>query len=55
MINGTEITYKEFLDEYRDENNKDKTVEIVNPDTNKITELSQEEFKEMIKDENSTT
>lgn len=54
MVNGTELTYKEFLEEYRNENNKDKSIEIIDPKTNEVIELTEEEFKEMFKDENIT-
>ena len=48
---GTNLSYKEFIEEYKDENNKDKSVEIVNPNSNKVTEMTEEKFIEFIKDE----
>ena len=42
---GTELDLKDFILEYKNENNEDKTVEIIDPVTEEVRILSEEEFK----------
>ena len=42
---GTELDLKDFILEYQNENNEDKTVEIIDPVTEEVRILSEEEFK----------
>lgn len=42
---GTELDLKDFLLEYKNESNEDKTVEIIDPVTEEVRTLSEEEFK----------
>ena len=46
---GTEISFDDFIEEYKDENNNGGTVELVDLITSEVTEISEEDFKEIIK------
>lgn len=48
-MEGTKIELDEFIDEYNNRNDEDGLVEIVDVETNKITQITEEEFKEIIK------
>lgn len=48
MINGTELTYEDFIEEYKNKNNKDRNVEIIDPSSDEVTEIIEEDFKKMI-------
>lgn len=52
---GTELKYEDFIEEYLEENNKGGSVEIIDLETDEVTEISEEDFKEMIKEENIET
>lgn len=51
-MNGTEMNYEDFIEEYKDENNNGGSVEMIDLKTDEVTELSEEDFKELIKDKN---
>ena len=44
-ILGSHFDLKDFILEYQNENNEDKTVEIIDPVTEEVRILSEEEFK----------
>ena len=46
---GTEISFDDFIEEYKDENNNGGTVELVDLITSEVTEISEEDFKDIIK------
>lgn len=48
---GTEMSFDDFVKEYREENNEDMTVELIDPDSNEVTTLTKEEFEEYLNDE----
>lgn len=50
-ILGTELTKEEFEEEYHNQLDEKGNVEIIDLETNEVTEISEEEFKEMISDE----
>ena len=47
-MEGTKINLKEFIEEYNNRNDENGFVEIVDVDTNKVTEITEKEFKKMI-------
>lgn len=49
---GTKLDFDDFLQELEDENIEDKSIELVDLNTNEVKEISQSDFKKYIKGEN---
>lgn len=50
-ILGTELTKEEFKEEYNNQLEEKGNVEIIDLETNEVSEISEEDFKEIIKEE----
>lgn len=47
---GTEMNFEDFIEEYKNDNNTDKSIEIIDPVSEEIVELNESEFKEEFKE-----
>lgn len=47
---GSEMKFEDFIKEYESDNTEDKTVELIDPITEEVIILSEDEFKKYIKE-----